>query len=263
MSAGASNLPHIPDSAIAGPMRNPPEAERIEALDALRGIAILFVIIGHYLPFNLVRGEVALQISTFAQGGVILFFTLSGFLIERNLARNDNLTRYALHRFFRIVPAYWAALSVIFVLEWFLTGERPYSAREVFINTALLSDILGAALISGVFWTLLIEIKFYVAAPVLKRFGDTLTFLSPFLAIALNTAVVALRGEASNLLTYITFCLAGMQFSLQCRATISRLQLGLVMAAVVSTTFVFASHYKIGMTLVRAARLRIAMVRYR
>jgi peptidoglycan/LPS O-acetylase OafA/YrhL len=205
---------------------------RIGALDSIRGIAILFVLVGHYLPFNLVQGSAALILSPFAQGGVILFFLLSGFLIDNNLARDGNLARYSLHRVFRIIPAYWVALAVILVFEGFITRERLFSAREVAINALLLNDIILAALMSGVFWTLLIESRFYIAAPVVKRLGERATFLLPFALVLLNLAVLATRHQSSNLLTYITYCFVGMQFSLWRRGEISLPQLAVVIVLV-------------------------------
>ncbi len=224
------------------------DAHRIGALDSLRGIAITAVIVRHYLPLDLLPDAAALILGPFAQGGVILFFMLSGFLIDQNLARDSNLIRYGLHRVFRIVPAYWTALLVIFLVEGFVTRERVYTLREVVINATFLGDVFSVALMSGVFWTLLIEVKFYVVAPIVKRCGDRLTFAAPFAAVALNALIFAWRdGQASHLLTYISFCFAGMQFGLWRRAAISNRQLALVVGMVTLATLVFASYYKVGM----------------
>jgi peptidoglycan/LPS O-acetylase OafA/YrhL len=220
---------------------------RISALDSLRGIAILAVVARHYLPLDLLPDAAGVILGPFAQGGVILFFMLSGFLIEQNLTRDDNLVRYGLHRVFRIVPAYWAALLVIFFVEGFVTRERLYSPREVIINATFLGDVFSVALMSGVFWTLLIEVKFYLVAPIVKRCGDRLTFAMPFAAVALNALIFAWRGgQASHLLTYITICFAGMQFGLWRRGAIGARQLAVVIGAVSAAMVVFASYYNVG-----------------
>jgi peptidoglycan/LPS O-acetylase OafA/YrhL len=154
-------------------------AGRISTLDSLRGLAIGLVIVGHYFPFNLVHGTAALILSPFVLGGVILFFMLSGFLIDKNLTRNRDFIKYGMRRILRILPAYYVALAAIFLFEGFVTHERVYTLREVALNAALLSDVIPAMLMSGVFWTLLIEIKFYAVAPIVKSLGERATFAVP------------------------------------------------------------------------------------
>jgi hypothetical protein len=56
---------------------------KLPALDALRGIAILLVIVSHFFPGNV---PYAVVISLYCgKCGVILFFFLSGFLMDRTL----------------------------------------------------------------------------------------------------------------------------------------------------------------------------------
>jgi peptidoglycan/LPS O-acetylase OafA/YrhL len=230
-----------------------PRTGHLDALDALRGMAIGFVVFGHYVPYNIVRGDAALVLAPFAVGGVILFFMLSGFLIDHNLERDGHIVRYALRRIFRIIPAYWTAIAIILLFERFVTHSHSYGLREILLNLTLLSDVFPAPLISAVFWTLLIEVKFYAIAPIIKWFGDRVTFAAPFITVALNLLVFVTRGEASHVLTYLTFCFAGMQFSLWYRDKISPRQLGLVVAMVVVASLVFLRYYTIGLTLFTVA----------
>jgi uncharacterized membrane protein len=60
-------------------------SERSEPLDFFRGLAILMVIAGHFLPDRVVFGGMANAVSTLGRGGVIVFFLLSGYLIFKNL----------------------------------------------------------------------------------------------------------------------------------------------------------------------------------
>jgi peptidoglycan/LPS O-acetylase OafA/YrhL len=64
--------------------------------------------------------------------------------------------------------------------------------------------------------------------------------------MALNTFVYFRRGEASHLLTYLTFCFAGMQLSLWYRRKVSTRQLVFMIAVVAVATLRFAAYYKIG-----------------
>src|SRR4051794_25264744 len=98
--------------------------QRLDALDGLRGLAALGVLVLHVWMFSygdlhrppkgfldLVFGELRL--------GVQLFFVLSGFLIFRPFVaaaldgarRAPRLSRYAIRRAARILPGYWLALG--------------------------------------------------------------------------------------------------------------------------------------------------------
>ncbi len=80
--------------------------KRLPALDALRGIAILIVLIHHYVPEQFKP--------PLFWSGVDLFFVLSGFLITDILLKNVNAENYYLtfyvRRAARILPLYWLLL---------------------------------------------------------------------------------------------------------------------------------------------------------
>jgi peptidoglycan/LPS O-acetylase OafA/YrhL len=102
-----------------------PNKEHIPALDGLRGVACLLILVGHFLSQN--RQAVAPAVLTaFSQywSGVDLFFVLSGFVIVLSLVRlrgrTDGFARllrlYATSRAFRILPVYALFLSAYFCL---------------------------------------------------------------------------------------------------------------------------------------------------
>lgn len=237
---------------------------RLAALDSLRGLAILLVVAGHYLPGRVVPEPGASALRPFAVGGVVLFFLLSGFLIERNLAREPRPVVYALHRVFRIVPAYWLALVVLVAVHRLLLADPTFGAREVLANALFVPDVLRAPLISGVFWTLLIEAKFYLLAPFLTRTGRAGLVAAPYVVMALNAVIFGWRGEASNILTYLAFCTAGMSFSLWYRGELAgRYLIPLAVCCAVAVAL-FSPYYKAGLAvfaLVDAAALAYALTR--
>src|SRR5271168_1850806 len=102
------------------------DASHLAALDALRGVAILLVVIGHYLPGRVIGGTFGEILGPWAVGGVILFFMLSGFLIERNLSHGVSPIRYALRRMFRILPAYWLSIVVLILLHRLLLRQSDF-----------------------------------------------------------------------------------------------------------------------------------------
>ena len=95
--------------------------KRTRALDVLRGIAILMVLIHHYSPDSVMPGRFVRFTETF-WSGVDLFFVLSGFLIATILLENVNATNYFkvfyIRRSARILPLYWLLLFVVGLLTY-------------------------------------------------------------------------------------------------------------------------------------------------
>lgn len=154
--------------------------KNIEALHGLRGIAVLYVVLSHYgsalplLPFSTVAiGKV----------GVWIFFTLSAFLLTRNLTdelakRNEVcgiVAEYGIHRIFRIYPMYLLVIS----LHW-LSGDLP---GRMAIEQALL--VAGWREL----WAIPVEFQYYVlivpiaiAAGLLRRSMASNIMVLAFLA---------------------------------------------------------------------------------
>ncbi len=240
------------------------QAERLAALDSVRGLAILLVVIFHYLYNHISNVYLAAFVGPFGLGGVSLFFLLSGFLIERHLNYDDNLARYFSRRFFRIFPAYLTCLAIIFSIDAIAPNGRVWMPRDVGANAFLLQDLLGAPLMRGVIWTLLIEIKFYLLAPFVKRMGKAALRLAPCIVLLFNAGVVAFRGEASTLLTYLAFCLIGMQFGPWQRREISDYSLAALVVVTALATCAFGTYFNIGLgifVVTNAAILALALRR--
>lgn len=224
--------------------------ERLGGLDAVRGIAIILVVIGHYLPGRVLYGPLETFVRPFAVGGVALFLLLSGFLIEQNLKRDPELISYGIRRISRIFPGYWVALALLIALDRAFIGTPGFGAPfHALANGLLVQDIVGATLVSGVFWTLLVETKFYVVAPFLARAGNRAIIAAPFVVMALNALLMARRGEASNLLTYLTCCLLGMNFSLWHRGELTTAVIIGMSGFAAASLGLFSPYYKIGLTI--------------
>jgi peptidoglycan/LPS O-acetylase OafA/YrhL len=103
-------------------------------------------------------------------------------------------------RLFKILPSYWLSLACIAALDWTIADAAHYPWRAYLTNILMIPDITGDAQVSGVYWTLLIEVKFYLLIAlqyaILKdRF---LAGISGGL-VAACIAVFALRGHGSQL----------------------------------------------------------------
>lgn len=156
-----------------------PSANReYDFIDGLRGLAILMVVACHYLYFKETDGLANRFLHSFLGtlgNGVILFFTLSGFLIswpfwkrKANHAQCIIPPGYGWRRFWKIYPP--LALSVLLLTPCFILWRGDSS---LFIQTAI-KWLTGAAFIvpvSGKFnpvmWSLVVEIHFYLILPLL------------------------------------------------------------------------------------------------
>ncbi|MDT7784777.1 MAG: hypothetical protein QOF58_3196 [Pseudonocardiales bacterium] len=146
--------------------------KRIAGLDVLRGIAILLVMLRHAFPDVFPGAGVV---------GVVVFFTLSGYLITGVLSRElqvrgrVDFKRFYLRRVRRLLPAL-IALTVVFVLVTLVFD--PLGERDKLLRTAIvLVTFTGNLPISGVSpaafhsWTLATEEQFYLLWPALLAFA--------------------------------------------------------------------------------------------
>lgn len=89
--------------------------ERLLELDALRGLAAVYVLIFHFIcSYQQSLGAKAFELSRFFSGiyGVQLFFIISGYVIFMSLDRIARPLDFIVSRFSRLFPAYWAAVII-------------------------------------------------------------------------------------------------------------------------------------------------------
>lgn len=153
-------------------------SSRIAFVDGIRGVAALWVVLFHtskgghvdhlkaVLPgwFNLLAFD-------WGHLGVALFFVLSGFVMMhsvRGLAFDAGMGwRFMLRRLVRLTPPYYAAISFVIVYASVkaLLSHQSATVHPVGVIAAhllYLQDILSLEPIGIVFWTLCIEIQFYL-----------------------------------------------------------------------------------------------------
>jgi peptidoglycan/LPS O-acetylase OafA/YrhL len=156
--------------------------DRIRVLDGLRALAITLVLLRHSVrafwpdmtqPFMPVAGTDLGYLFINGWIGVDLFFVLSGFLITNQLLprpgqeRGMDVLTYARHRIFRIVPVYYCILLATCIgLFPYFPYPKSYENIEfrIFYHLLFMQDYWPSD-INVVFWTLAIEIKFYLLAP--------------------------------------------------------------------------------------------------
>lgn len=156
-------------------------------VDALRGIAALSVACYHinrYGPLPELAESVVPDFlaAWFDRGwmGVQVFFVISGFVIAYSV-RNARITpgyvgNYALRRSIRLDPPYWATILVVFLDHWIFNlhlgftsimdfpdpREEALSWGRLLSHLVYMQNILGYENLSAGFWTLCIEVQFYL-----------------------------------------------------------------------------------------------------
>ena len=224
----------------------PGGTHRLLALDTLRGVAILMVVLGHFLPERLVFGGLAHHVNSLGRGGVILFFLLSGYLIFSSVERQDTAT-FLSRRLFKIFPAYSVNVALIFALGYFNSDHANWNLKLLLANLFMVQDVFGQELLNGVYWTLLIEIKFYVFLAlqylVLRDRGTVAIMVT---LIAVNSVIWWTRGYASLLLTFFPTFYVGIQIYRAERShwdRVSVLRLAGSIALVGFSLLMFDQHY--------------------
>jgi peptidoglycan/LPS O-acetylase OafA/YrhL len=177
------------------------EGHDLIGLDVLRGVAIALVLASHFYG-SLMPLTAGLMC---ANGGVSLFFFLSGFLMDRTFSQEPRLIPYTVRRSFRILPMYWVSIAVIFLFD---PGWTVFNAIT---NAFFVAPAAHAPRMSGVYWTLYIEVLFYALVPLLWYAGRRAIVLAPYFLIAIY-AICWLAGVTISAAPfYLVYCLAGMQ----------------------------------------------------
>ncbi|MEH2242828.1 acyltransferase family protein [Nostoc sp.] len=212
---------------------------RLNSIDALRGLAALTVVFYHARPmFWVGLGEIwkqyglSIDINSwlgyataplyFGGLAVNLFFIISGYCIHRRGAQqlisdcktSLNLKQYAIRRIWRIYPTYIAALLITALVDTYVRTHYPaeVDSRQsnslfTFIMSLLALPGLAAPYFGSntVFWTLALEIHFYIVYPILfyisRKYGVVKT-----LALTFTISLIYISGDfllnLSDLLPY-------------------------------------------------------------
>jgi peptidoglycan/LPS O-acetylase OafA/YrhL/glycosyltransferase involved in cell wall biosynthesis len=172
VSASSSRLgatEPAPSPAVAPP----PGSPRFALFDSLRGIAVLCIITYHVTSItgDINRPVIGDLFAVVGNQALLFFFVISGFLLYRPYAaahasdrRRPNTARYARRRAFRILPAYWTALTLLAIFPGIVgvfSGDwwRYYGFLQAYSDRTINGGIPPA-------WSLCVEVSFYALLPV-------------------------------------------------------------------------------------------------
>jgi peptidoglycan/LPS O-acetylase OafA/YrhL len=100
------------------------------------------------------------QIFKYGYLGVNVFFILSGFVILLTAYEKDALA-FSFARMVRLYPAYWVCVSLTSLAIVLAGNVRHLTPFQYFANLTMVHSYFGVTDISGVYWTLAVELKFY------------------------------------------------------------------------------------------------------
>ena len=205
-----------PSPALAPPPGNP----RFALFDSLRAIAALGVLMFHVAAITALLEKPVLGDALVALGpnALIIFFVISGFLLYRPFVAETagvrpgaGTARYLRRRVLRIVPAYWAALTLLAIFPGIVGVFSDDWWRYYFFLQLYSAETVGGGI--PVAWSLCVEVTFYLLLPLwalgIRRLGarigpdawlrTELAALGVAAAAAIAVQVLAQRNVISDL----------------------------------------------------------------
>jgi peptidoglycan/LPS O-acetylase OafA/YrhL len=173
MSTTIDRMPVQPAASASAPVVATPKP-RVVFLDVVRGLAALLVFfehtaeeISHFSDKNWPYMFWSFRWFNFGRLGVAAFFLVSGFVIPYSLERAKSLRVFWVSRVFRLYPIFW--FSILIVFAYHLAGNDammhdylPHWRTTLLVNATMLEEFLGYHHAITVYWTLTLELVFYV-----------------------------------------------------------------------------------------------------
>ncbi|MFB7629661.1 acyltransferase family protein [Streptomyces sp. NPDC056149] len=223
---------------------------RLYVLDGLRLVAALMVLAYHYITLRDGWGKdphtfspTIYHLSQFGWLGVEVFFLISGFVICMS-TWGRSLGDFVKSRVSRLYPAYWVGVLLTAAVLMIWPHVRSADNLEtVLTNLTMLQQGVGVSDLDDVYWSLFVELKFYLLFALVVYRGVTYRRCVLFCGLWTVAGVVALKAD-SNLLSvwaiapYSPYFIAGIAFYLM-----HRFKPTLLLWAIVAVEFLLAQHY--------------------
>ncbi|MEU8511822.1 acyltransferase [Kitasatospora sp. NPDC048722] len=180
---------------------------RLYALDGMRLFAALSVMSFHWTAYVGIAGvwqgvtpkqalPLVNRMAAYGWLGVELFFVISGFVICMS-CWGKRPGEFFVSRVVRLYPAYWAGIaltsSVVLNFKHFarLGAADGLNLTTILGNLTMLQTPLGMRHVDGVYWTLWVEMRFYLLFAVVVATGLTYRKVVAFCGIWTIFAVLA------------------------------------------------------------------------
>lgn len=155
--------------------------------DILRYAAAFSVMILHYSGYAMILSDQAMGVMNVFRRtallfpGVVMLFTMSGFLVSASYERAKTVKEYYRRRFLRIYPELWICTVVNLIVVCILVPERldqsmiVWLATQIFgiANTPPCLKTFATGSINGVLWTVFTEVQLYFVLGLVYPFLQT------------------------------------------------------------------------------------------
>ena len=258
-SAAQSVAPEAPvapaeaATSAPAPTARPKRGGRLQALDLLRFVAALSVVIYHYTARGrgwhtpvrqLFPGLHA--VSQYGWMGVELFFLISGFVICMS-SWDRHVGAFFVSRVARLFPAYLVAVmltaSVVAIWPGFSLNTNK---DNILLNFTMLEVPLGGRPVDSVYWTLLAELLFYLLFAVVVWRGLTYKSAVSFCVLWTTASILApmFASRFAGVIfqpEYSPYFIAGIAFYLM-----YRFGPNLLLTCIVLVSYILATHQILG-----------------
>ncbi len=130
--------------------------------------------------------------------GVHLFFMISGFVIFMSLDRKRSASQFLLFRAFRLYPTFLCcALITYFIVSCAPLPDWDIGVLDALASTSMIALTLGYEYIDGVYWSLEVEVYFYLFLSLLFALK-----LRRYIVMIFALGVVAQALAESHVLTF-------------------------------------------------------------
>jgi peptidoglycan/LPS O-acetylase OafA/YrhL len=170
--------------------------ERLPELDILRLGAALSVALYHVCRWPS-TGQLITDIAQLGFLGVNVFFVISGFVILMT-AEQRTPVEFAKSRIARLFPTFW--ICVLVTSAALAAHGQPPSLATVAANLTMVPPLFHKPFIDLVYWTLVVELRFYCMVLLLLVFRQMVR-LELWLALWVG-ALVAVRVQVTPWLTH-------------------------------------------------------------
>jgi peptidoglycan/LPS O-acetylase OafA/YrhL len=146
--------------------------KKLDTLLIIRGLLALSVVVWHS---GMLNANTTALINIPGRTAVWMFFGISGYVIsygfytKRYLFTKKDLKAFYLNRFLRIYPLFFLLSLIALLTEYFINGKIAMQFSDIFSQLFMLQFNHDYTL-NNVFWTLGIEVQFYIIAPLLVAF---------------------------------------------------------------------------------------------
>jgi peptidoglycan/LPS O-acetylase OafA/YrhL len=130
----------------------------------IRGIASLAVLLQHGCERYPLFNEASHAVFNLGRAAVVAFFLVSGFVIPFSLERSGSLKRFWVGRLFRLYPLYWASLiaAILLFAGGIVSPPLRFGVNAALLNITMFQGFVGLPHAIGAYWTLGLEIIFYM-----------------------------------------------------------------------------------------------------